>query len=76
MVAENLLRDVLSLPMADRMELSTRLCESLQDDPAAPPLSQAQTRELDRRHAMSLLNPDEGYSIEEVDSMLKARSKP
>ena len=75
MVAENLLRDVLSLPVADRMELFTRLSESLQDDPTVPPLSQGQQGELDRRYAALLKNPDEGYSIEEVDAMLKARRK-
>ena len=75
MVAENLLRNVLSLPVAERMELFERLRENLQDDPAAAPLSKEQERELDRRYAAFLSNPNEGYSIEEVEGMLKARRK-
>jgi putative addiction module component (TIGR02574 family) len=75
MVAQNLLRDVLSLPVADRMELFERLRENLQEDPTALALSEEQARELDRRYAAFLRNPDEGYSIEEVEAMLKARRR-
>jgi putative addiction module component (TIGR02574 family) len=75
MVAYNLLRDVLSLPVADRMELFERLRENLQEDPTALPLTQEQERELDRRYAAYLRNPDEGYSPEEVEAMLEARRK-
>jgi putative addiction module component (TIGR02574 family) len=73
MVAENLIRDALSLPADDRMELCTRLCESLQGEPGTPPLSPAQTEELDRRYSSYLRNSDEGYTVEEVDAMLKLR---
>jgi putative addiction module component (TIGR02574 family) len=75
MVAPNLLRDVLSLPVADRMELFEGLRQNLQDDPAALALSEEQARELDRRYAAFLGNPDEGNSVEEVEAMLKARRK-
>ena len=75
MVAKNLLHDVLSLPVADRMELFTRLCENLQDDPTAPPITESQAVELDRRYSESLKNPEIGYSIDEVEVMLKARRK-
>jgi putative addiction module component (TIGR02574 family) len=76
MVAKNLLHDVLSLPARDRMELFARLSDSLQEDSTFPPLSEPQERELDRRYAEFLKNPDEGYSVEQVDAMLKARRKP
>ena len=75
MVAKNLLHDVLSLPVADRMELCTRLSENLQAEPLAPPITQDQAVELDRRHVESLENPEVGYSVEEVETMLKARRK-
>lgn len=75
MVAKNLLHDVLSLPVADRMELCTRLSENLQAEPLAPPITQDQAVELDRRHVESLENHEVGYSVEEVETMLKARRK-
>ena len=75
MVAKNLFHDVLSRPVADRMELFTRLSENLQADPMAPQITQDEAVELDRRHVESLENPEAGYSIEEVDAMLKERRK-
>jgi putative addiction module component (TIGR02574 family) len=75
MVAQNLLRDVLSLPVADRVDLFERLRDNLQVDPAALPLSKSQERELDQRYAAFLRHPDEGHSIEEVETMLAARQK-
>jgi putative addiction module component (TIGR02574 family) len=76
MVAENLLRDVLSLPLEDREELFERLRQSIEEDPAALPLTPEQEDELDRRYQASLANPEEGYTLKEVEAMLKARRKP
>ncbi len=75
MVFKNLLREVLSLPVDDRMELFTRLSESLQSEPMAPPVSQDLSVELNRRYTESLEKPELGYSIEEVEAMLNARRK-
>jgi putative addiction module component (TIGR02574 family) len=61
----------MALPAADRIELFERIRESLQNEPEAFPLSPAQEEELRRRYEEFLNDPEEGYSLEEVEAMLR-----
>jgi putative addiction module component (TIGR02574 family) len=49
--------------------------EQEQDNDDEFPLTPEQAQELDRRYAEFLANPEEGYSLEEVQAMLEARRR-
>ena len=75
MVAKNLLDDVLALPPADKLELFERLRESLRDDPAADPTSEAHKRVLDERLDDLAANLDDAASWEEVEARVEQSLK-
>ena len=73
MVAKNLLKYALAMPADDRLELARRLWDSLIEDPASLPLTDAERQELDRRYKDFLETPDEGSSWEEVEAYVRQR---
>lgn len=75
MVAKNLLDDVLSLPLENRFEIFERLRENLQGEPDVHRLTPEQRLMLQERNRESHRNPDDGYSIEQVEEMLQRRRR-
>ena len=75
MVAENLINNVLSLPIDDRLELYTRLRDSLQDHPQMDALSAEDKQVLDARAEDIERNPSDQSSWEDVEARLNALLK-
>jgi putative addiction module component (TIGR02574 family) len=65
-----LTKEVLSLPVGDRLELMEELWESIVSEPDALPLTDAQRTELDRRLATYEADPDAAAPWEEVRARL------
>lgn len=65
-----LTKEVLSLPVGDRLELMEELWESIVNEPDALPLTDAQRAELDRRLARHEADPDAAAPWEEVRARL------
>lgn len=57
---------LLKLSPAERLEIIDRLWESMGEDDAAVPLSEAQLAEVLRRKALYEANPESGYTLEEA----------
>lgn len=66
------LTDLLQLTPAERIQLAQDLWDSLKEVDA-PPLTEEQIAELERRAADHEANPDSAVPWEEVRSRLKAR---
>jgi len=73
MVAQNLLKELLALPAAARLDLVHRLWDSLRDDSVSLPFSDEQKQELDLRYAEFLQDPTEGSTWDEVEAFACAR---
>jgi putative addiction module component (TIGR02574 family) len=73
MVAKNLLENVLALPVAERLELASRIWESVKDTPEAQALPDWQKEMLDERLRDMEENPDDEVSWEDVEAELRKR---
>jgi putative addiction module component (TIGR02574 family) len=69
---KSLLKELLELTPAERIELAEELWDSI--EPAEmPPLTTEQKQEIERRYAEHVRNPDRGSSWEDVKTRLLAR---
>lgn len=65
--------DVLSLSIADRLQLIEDIWDSIAEVPEELHLSEAQKVELDRRLELYHRNPDQGSPWEEVKERIRSR---
>ena len=63
---QELVAEILALPVAERVRLVEAIWDSISAVPDALPLTEWQKQELDRRLAEFEANPDEGSTLEEV----------
>jgi putative addiction module component (TIGR02574 family) len=69
-----LLQELLKLSPAERIQLAEDLWDSVAADPdSAPPLTEAQRAEIERRLADHVRNPDSAASWEDVRARLLSR---
>jgi putative addiction module component (TIGR02574 family) len=61
------------LSAGECLQLVQEILDSLEDEVSAPPLSEAQKQELDRRLASLDANPDDVVPWEEVEARALAR---
>lgn len=73
MVAQQLLHDVLALPLADRIDLLQRLRENLEAEASVTELSDESRAILDARLAEFEADETAGSSWEEVESRIRQR---
>jgi putative addiction module component (TIGR02574 family) len=66
----DLTKEVLNLPIAERIELVYQLWDSILDNPESIPLTDAQRAELDRRLARYEQDPSTAVPWEEVRKRL------
>ncbi len=69
----SVLKDVLSLSVADRLELLEEIWDSLAATPEAIPVTDAQRKELARRRRAHARNPSAAKSWDEVRAKLERR---
>jgi putative addiction module component (TIGR02574 family) len=67
------LDEVLRLPVAERIRLVEAIWDSIAEDSAAVPLTDAQRTELDRRLAEHEADPDDVVSWEEIKASITKR---
>lgn len=65
------LDDIKSLSVDERLGVIEEIWDSLDDDPSPPMISDELKAELERRLAAHRLNPDEGFTWEEVKAGLR-----
>jgi putative addiction module component (TIGR02574 family) len=70
MVARNIIQDLLSLPVTERLEIFERLRENLLNDPELHPITETEKQLLDERLAEYEADPDAGSPWEEVEARL------
>ena len=63
---QELIAEILALPVAERMSLMEAIWDSISAVPEALPLTQWQKEELDRRLAEFEADPESGATLEEV----------
>jgi putative addiction module component (TIGR02574 family) len=68
---QELIAEILALPVAERMRLIEAIWDSIAAAPEALPLAQWQKDELDRRLAEFAADPDSGASLEEVFARIR-----
>lgn len=68
---QELIAEILALPVAERVRLVEAVWDSISAVPEALPLSQWQKEELDRRLAEFEADPDAGSSLEEVFARIR-----
>ena len=68
---QELIAEILALPVAERMRLIEAIWDSKAAAPEALPLAQWQKDELDRRLAEFEADPDSGASLEEVFARIR-----
>lgn len=73
-VKQELVAEILALPVAERVRLVEAIWDSICAVPEALPLTEWQKEELDRRLAEFEANPDEGSTLEEVFARLRRAS--
>lgn len=73
MTKEAIISQVMSWPADDRIALADALWSSVETDPDALPLTNAQKAELDRRLAADLADPSRGSPWEQVKQRLERR---
>ena len=74
MSKEQLLAEILRLPVNERRELVEQAVDSLSDVPMLDPEMTPELRaELDRRHAHFLAHPDDAVSWDEVSRKMRKR---
>ena len=72
-VMNSVLKEALSLSVADRLQLLEEIWDSLSATPEAVPVTDAQRKELARRRRAHARNPSATKSWEEVRSRLERR---
>lgn len=65
--------EVLSLSVAERIQLVEDIWDTIAEDPGALPLSDAQRAELDHRLEAYHRNPDQGSPWSEVKERIRSR---
>lgn len=71
---QELVAEILALPLTDRVRLVEAIWDSITAVPEALPLTQWQKEELDRRLAEYEADPDSGATLEEVFARLRQAS--
>jgi putative addiction module component (TIGR02574 family) len=71
---QELIAEILALPVSERMRLIEAIWDSISAVPEALPLTQWQKDELDRRLAEFDADPDSGASLEEVFARIRRSS--
>ncbi|MEO8204483.1 MAG: addiction module protein [Betaproteobacteria bacterium] len=69
-----LVAEILSLPLEERVQLVEAIWDSISSVPEALPLTEWQREELDRRLAEFESDPDAGSSLEEVFARVRRAS--
>jgi putative addiction module component (TIGR02574 family) len=69
---KSLLKELLELTPAERIELAENLWDSIEPE-EMPPLTDEQKREIERRYAEHVRNPDRGSRWEDIKTRLLAR---
>jgi len=69
---KSLLKELLELTPAERIELAEDLWDSI-EPVEMPPLTEEQKREIERRYAAHVLNPERGSKWDDVKTRLLAR---
>lgn len=72
MTKTDLEREILRLPLAERLELAQAIWESVERDPAPPALPEWQRQLLDERIAEDEESPQAGSSWDEVKRRILA----
>ena len=67
--------DVLALPVEERLRLVEEIWDSIADEVEASPLTDAQRREVDRRWAAHMANPQAAIPWEQVEAEILERLK-
>ena len=73
---QELVAEILSLPVEERMEIAEAIWASISAAPDAMPLADWQKEELDRRLAEMDADPDGGLTMEEVFAAIRRRKDP
>jgi putative addiction module component (TIGR02574 family) len=68
---QELVAEILALPVEDRVRLVEAIWDSISAVPEALPLTEWQKEELDRRLAEFEANPDAGSTLEEVFARIR-----
>jgi putative addiction module component (TIGR02574 family) len=68
---QELVAEILSLPVEDRVRLVEAIWDSISAVPEALPLTEWQKQELDRRLEDFEKNPDAGSTLEEVFARIR-----
>jgi len=68
---QELVTEILALPVADRVRLVEAIWDSISAIPEALPLTDWQKEELDRRLAEFEADPDPGSTLEEVFARIR-----
>jgi len=71
---QELVAEILALPVAERVRLVEAIWDSISAVPEALPMTEWQKQELDRRLAEFEANPDEGATLEEVFARIRRAS--
>lgn len=71
---EHLVREILALPVAERVRLVEAIWDSIAEAPESIQLTQWQKEELDRRLAELDADPDSGATLEEVFARIRRTS--
>jgi putative addiction module component (TIGR02574 family) len=71
---QELIAEILALPVTERMHLVEAIWDSIAAVPEALPLTQWQKDELDRRLAEFEADPDSGATLEEVFARIRRAS--
>lgn len=70
---QDLVAEILEMPLDERVELVEAIWDSISAVPEALPLASWQREELDRRLAEYEANPDSGATMEEVFARVRRR---
>lgn len=77
MSKEQLLAEILRLPVSERRGLVEQAIDSFEGDSVPDPAMTPELRtELDRRYANLLAHPDDEVSWDEVSRKMKSRTRP
>ena len=68
---QELVAEILALPVEDRVRLVEAIWDSISAVPEALPLTDWQKEELDQRLADLEVDPDAGFSLEEVFARIR-----
>jgi len=71
---EDLVAEILALPVPERMRLVEAIWDSISAVPEALPLTQWQREELDRRLAEFEADPEAGLTLEDVFARIRRGS--